>query len=59
MYYYGGGNKGSTPILNTFSIKDGIILLNKGHVIYNEGLEFASIKIGLNYFVIIKSKPNN
>jgi hypothetical protein len=42
------GNKGSTAILNAFSITFGIRLASKGQLISKQGFVFISINQGLN-----------
>lgn len=55
----GGGNIGSTAILNKFSTIVGIILLKSGQESSKQGFVFASINHNLKLSSIIKSSPYN
>jgi len=41
QYYCGGGNKGSTAVINTLSISSGISLPKMMPDVYRQGLELA------------------
>lgn len=55
----GGGNKGSTQILNICSIMFGINLERRGELSYRQGFVLISINQGFRSSSIIKSMPNN